>query len=413
MNENLEDILTIENSNKKNGCKLNFFILLSLPLVVLILTISLSFANFAFFKLNISTVIMLILEFFFYSFLAKQNIFYKVCDIESKSALLKSRLEEFIEENSITLLGDENKAFGSLKDIIKSFLQTEVNSPTRYFIFSLFLSTLALFLTDIFINLDKGFYLSDLKSSIILIIYSSFLALWWLYLQFTQNKRIQEEISSIEEEYKERFWNQSEIEKAKIIQEKILIKEIETSFKKAFTPQFIKDFEYRIKSKIELFFETLKSEKEFQNLMLEGYKNLLENYKKINQNQLEILSYIKHSKDHIEISYEKLQNSLSLLEETIDKLSKETQTLNIVSLNTFEKISNSIDDFEEKYQNIAKNTAEVYKVIELSSKVIHQRNLLLEKQNQTFIKEIEALNINIENLNRSVAKLSEESLNVQ
>ncbi len=406
MSENIKEIL-IEDK-KRNGCKLNFLILLSIPAIVLVLIATLSFANFYAVKLNPSTLVLLFSEFLLYSFLAKQNIFYKVCDIESKSALLKSRLEEFIEENSLTLFADENKAFGSLKEIIKSFLQVEINSPTRYFLFSLFLSAFSLFLTEIFIKLDENFSPNDLKSSLILLIYPSVLALWWLYLQFSQNGRIQEEILSIEEEYKERFWNESEIEKAKIIQEKILIKEIENSFKKAFTPQFIKDFEYKIKSRMELFFETLKSEKEFQNLMMEGYKNLLENYKKINRNQLEILTYIKHSKDHMEISYEKLQNSLSLLEETIDKLSKETQTLNIVSLNTFEKISNSIDDFEEKYRNIAKNTAEVYKVIEISSKVIHQRNILLEKQNQTFIKEMEALNINIENLNKTVEKLSKE-----
>jgi len=402
--ENLQDILIIEKKESGQNCLINFMILLSFPLI-LFLFFLLGYMKILSFEIDLFTLGLLFALSLFFALAAKQNSFYKQCDMESKIALLKAKTEEYMEKNLLTLT-EETKTFGSIEPLISSFLRQNISSENKIPLF-IFLFSFALFLIDISFKTETKNISFIIKTSLYIPLFSTLTAMWWLFFDNRQKSCIKNRVLDLQKRYTENFWSQSEIEKLKIIQNKLLIKEIQSSFEKAFTPHFIKDFEYRIKSKIELFFETLKSEKELQNLMLESYSDLLQKYGQFNKSQLEILQYLKYSKENIDNSYEKIENIISSLDEAVNKLSKETQMLNVISLNTFEHVSNSIANFDQSYENIANNTSKIYSTLELSSENIKQRNTLIEEQNRIFIKAIESLNINIDMLNTAIKNLKQ------
>ncbi|NPA81984.1 MAG: hypothetical protein GXO31_05200 [Epsilonproteobacteria bacterium] len=389
MAESIEDILLTEDKVNSN-CISNLLVLISLPITILIF-ISIDTFRFSFLSLEKSSLFFSLILLSFSIYFYKKSPFYIVCDAQSAVEHLKNLLKEKIEKQSFSI-DNETKSIGDLKSIVFDFKE-----KYKIDIRSKILQSLT-YLSVIFLGI---FYEINLKNISFLIFYALILFSWQFYWENRLLENIEHLIEKIENEFTEKFWEKNELKKYEIIQNEILSDRIQKSFNKAFDPKFIKNLEYTLKSQIEALLENIKKEKDFQDKLFQKQSRLLENYKNMEQKQLEALNHIKASKENSDLIFKNIQKINSSLEDSVDKLSKEIRLLNVVTLNTFEKISNSINRFEESYENISKETAKVYKVLEKSSKIYSEKEEFSKERAEDISKLLKTLNLNIEILNKN------------
>jgi len=353
--------------------------------------ISIDTFRFSFLSLEKSSLFFSLILLSFSIYFYKKSPFYIVCDAQSAVEHLKNLLKEKIEKQSFSI-DNETKSIGDLKSIVFDFKE-----KYKIDIRSKILQSLT-YLSVIFLGI---FYEINLKNISFLIFYALILFSWQFYWENRLLENIEHLIEKIENEFTEKFWEKNELKKYEIIQNEILSDRIQKSFNKAFDPKFIKNLEYTLKSQIEALLENIKKEKDFQDKLFQKQSRLLENYKNMEQKQLEALNHIKASKENSDLIFKNIQKINSSLEDSVDKLSKEIRLLNVVTLNTFEKISNSINRFEESYENISKETAKVYKVLEKSSKIYSEKEEFSKERAEDISKLLKTLNLNIEILNKN------------
>ncbi len=389
MADSIEDILLTEDKVNSN-CISNLLVLISLPITILIF-ISIDTFRFSFLSLEKSSLFFSLILLSFSIYFYKKSPFYIVCDAQSAVEHLKNLLKEKIEKQSFSI-DNETKSIGDLKSIVFDFKE-----KYKIDIRSKILQSLT-YLSVIFLGI---FYEINLKNISFLIFYALILFSWQFYWENRLLENIEHLIEKIENEFTEKFWEKNELKKYEIIQNEILSDRIQKSFNKAFDPKFIKNLEYTLKSQIEALLENIKKEKDFQDKLFQKQSRLLDNYKNMEQKQLEALNHIKASKENSDLIFKNIQKINSSLEDSVDKLSKEIRLLNVVTLNTFEKISNSINRFEESYENISKETAKVYKVLEKSSKIYSEKEEFSKERAEDISKLLKTLNLNIEILNKN------------
>ncbi len=319
MEESIENIALLE-GKKRNKCFLNLFISLSLPFLILLISLIATFQFNLFSKQN-SPILITILIFSYPLF--KNSLYVKVCDIYEEAEKFEKGIKNYIQEMTLTFY-KQNKSIIDLEKETESFLENYKIDLTNTIFYFLALLSLSL-LSFVFI---------DVKSFAYSLFFSLAIINWNYFLDKKTYTKLKEKIIKIKENNKELFWNQREIEKYKILQNEYTNFEIQRIFEKVFTPEFLENFQRAIKKEIEILFDILKKEKNVQKHILKEYLTLLE----------KIDSYEKNNS----ILLKNIQNTNLSFEKIIKNLSKEIKILNAMILGSFETINESTKRFQEK-----------------------------------------------------------------
>ncbi len=326
MEESIENIiLPLEKRNK--GCFSNLLVLLSLPFIILVL-VSILIFQFSLFEKELFLLLSTI--FALSALFLKNSPFVKICEPKFLASNFSKEIEELSKELSLTVYR-ESRSVNDLSLLISNFLENyRIDLINKIFSFSVYFSISLLNL--IFLN-EKSFFFS--------LFFSLAIINWQYFLEKRAFEKLKSEVLKVKEKSKELFWSAEELERYKILQNEQINFEIKRSFEKAFTPEFIKNFEYIIKKEITIFFNLTKKEREAQ-------KKLLLEYEKVLKEQKIFIKELKEFKNLESGFFKDMENINSSLKNIIEHLSKELKVLNAISLHTFENIQKEIQNIKNK-----------------------------------------------------------------
>ncbi len=347
-------MMPLETHNHTHSCFSQFFAILLLPLLFLGGLIA---AYLDFIPLNVETHTLAIITFIFLIFVLfiKHNANYAVCTMRGSFVRMESDLEEAIEENDLTIMG-ETKSTLNIETFITDYYKDIRNDNFAKVASSVFpmmgiLGTfiaIALSMPDFTVKdlsaLDQeiSLLLSGIGTAFYASIYGIFLSLLWTYFEKRGMSKADKNIYDLERLYNKRIWKKSELIKHEHTQSELKDQQIVQTLKDTFNLDFIKELNQQYMKNYKTIIDdttnsfTLLSE-HMQTSSVELRKTL-----ELIQSREESVNAVAHIKSNIE-SFNKnsqsLHKALERFDGTVD--------------HTFEKIDSEVGQIVEKLADFA------------------------------------------------------------
>lgn len=178
------------------------------------------------FSVELHSVILIGSIFLIYLNLFKHNAYYASCKFRSRAKLLKVKLADYINRNSLTIEAT-SKGKASIDDFLHEFTLPLRNANFASVAFGIF-PTLGILGTFISIALSMPDFsssstaglekeistlLGGVGTAFYVSIYGIFLSIWWIFFEKIGVSRFEKDIMVIKENTKDFFWNKIDIEK--------------------------------------------------------------------------------------------------------------------------------------------------------------------------------------------------------
>lgn len=367
-----------ETPNEQN-CFGQFFAILLLPLLFMGGLVA---AYLGFIPLNVEMHTLIIITFIFLIFILfiRHNANYAVCYMRGSFVRMENDLQEALEENDLTIMG-ETKSTLDIETFITDYYKEIRNDNFAMVASSVFpmlgiLGTfiaIALSMPDFTVKdlsaLDQeiSLLLSGIGTAFYASIYGIFLSLLWTYFEKRGMSKADKNIHDLERLYNRRIWKKSELIKHEHTQSELKDQQIVQTLKDTFNLDFIKELNQQYMKNYKTIIDdttnsfTLLSE-HMQVSSVELRKTLA-----MIQSRDESVNAVAHIKSNIEEfnkSAKNLHGALERFDGTVD--------------HTFEKIDSEVGQIVEKLADFAFMLSEQNREI--------QQKLRLQQQKEKKVK---------------------------
>lgn len=367
-----------ETPNEQN-CFGQFFAILLLPLLFMGGLVA---AYLGFIPLNVEMHTLIIITFIFLIFILfiRHNANYAVCYMRGSFVRMENDLQEALEENDLTIMG-ETKSTLDIETFITDYYKEIRNDNFARVASSVFpmlgiLGTfiaIALSMPDFTVKdlsaLDQeiSLLLSGIGTAFYASIYGIFLSLLWTYFEKRGMSKADKNIHDLERLYNRRIWKKSELIKHEHTQSELKDQQIVQTLKDTFNLDFIKELNQQYMKNYKTIIDdttnsfTLLSE-HMQVSSVELRKTLA-----MIQSRDESVNAVAHIKSNIEEfnkSAKNLHGALERFDGTVD--------------HTFEKIDSEVGQIVEKLADFAFMLSEQNREI--------QQKLRLQQQKEKKVK---------------------------
>ena len=367
-----------ETHNEQN-CFGQFFAILLLPLLFMGGLVA---AYLGFIPLNVEMHTLIIITFIFLIFILfiRHNANYAVCYMRSSFGQMETDLQEALEENDLTIMG-ETKSTLAIETFISDYYKEIRNDNFAKVASSVFpmlgiLGTfiaIALSMPDFTVKdlsaLDQeiSLLLSGIGTAFYASIYGIFLSLLWTYFEKRGMSKADKNIHDLERLYNRRIWKKSELIKHEHTQSELKDQQIVQTLKDTFNLDFIKELNQQyMKNYKTIIDDTTNSFTLLSEHMQVSSAELRKTLEMI-QSRDESVNAVAHIKSNIEEfnkSAKNLHGALERFDGTVD--------------HTFEKIDSEVGQIVEKLADFAFMLSEQNREI--------QQKLRLQQQKEKKVK---------------------------
>ena len=336
-------------SHRNQNCIPQFLAILILPLLFMGGLIA-GYLGYVPLHVEIHTLVIIAFIFLTFILFIRHNANYAVCHMQGSFGEMESNLQEAMEENSLTIMG-ETKSTLAIDAFISDYYKDIRNDNFAKVAPSVFpmlgiLGTfvaIALSMPDFTVKdlsaLDReiSLLLSGIGTAFYASIYGIFLSLLWTYFEKRGISKADKYIYDLESIYNKYIWKKSELIKHEHMQSELKDQQIIQTLKDTFNLDFIKEMnEQYIKNYKTIIDDTTNSFNKLSEHMQESSVELRKTLTLI-QSREESINAIAHIKENIE-SFNKnsqsLHRALQHFDETVD--------------HTFVKIDSEVGQIVEK-----------------------------------------------------------------
>jgi len=365
----------IENeTSHSSNCYANFIAILILPLLFLA---GLYAGYLGFIPLKVETHTLVIITFIFAIFVLfiKHNANYAVCHMRSSFRKMENDLQEALEENSLTIMG-ETKSTLAIESFIADYYKDIRNDNFAKVASSVFpmlgiLGTfiaIAISMPDFTVKdldaLDQeiSILLSGIGTAFYASIYGIFLSLLWTYFEKRGSSKADRNIYDLERIYNTRIWKKSELIKHEHMQSELKDQQIVQTLRDTFNLDFIKELnEQYMKNYKTIIDDTTNSFMQLSQHIQTSSAELRKTLEMIHSRE-ESVNAVAHIKSNIESfnrNAEGLHKALEHFDSTVD--------------HTFEKIDSEVGEIVEKLADFAFMISEQNREIQNRLQLQHTR----------------------------------------
>jgi len=366
-------MIETETSSGKN-CFPSFLAILLLPLLFLSALFA-GYLGFIPFKVEIHTLVIITFIFAIFTLFIKHNANYAVCRMRGSFRKMEGDLQEALEENELTIMG-ETKSTLAIETFISDYYKDIRNDNFAKVASSVFpmlgiLGTfiaIALSMPDFTVKdldaLDReiSILLSGIGTAFYASIYGIFLSLLWIYFEKRGSSKADKNIYDLEKIYNRRIWKKSELIKHEHIQSELKDQQVVQTLKDTFNLDFIKELnEQYMKNYKRIIDDTTNSFTRLSEHIQVSSTELRKTLEMI-QSREESVNAVAHIKNNIErfnTNAENLHKALEHFDGTVD--------------HTFEKIDSEVGDIVEKLADFAFMISEQNREIQNKLKLQHIR----------------------------------------
>lgn len=415
--QNINEITTQKKDNelKESRCQKAFIYIFFIPTIIFILVL-LSYLTIIPIKMEFHSVVIVGLIYVIFLSFIKHNAYYSVCSFKNRKKIVIKEINNYIEKNLITLMGQE-KAIGTIDKFFNKLSKNLRNDNFAAVASGVFptLGILGTFISIAISMPDFGVSSTDaLNSEITKLlggvgtafyasIYGIFLSLLWIFFEKRGFSYIQKNIQETKELFQDKLWTQEEIQRANFIEQQTLNNDLQVTIKQSMSPEFIRNMNETIRGQSEMLLEILKEDKTLHEELRNTYKTVVEKFAEITDKQDNVIGKLDKSIENANQSYlnlsenvlklESLSESLKFTYESItvqnttskqlaDTLEKVSTTLSEKTVDIVSSIENIADDLVKSQNNM---TTSSEKFVEIGTNMSNLINGLTETTNKQII----------------------------
>ena len=366
-------MIETEISSGKN-CFPNFFTILLLPLLFLSALFA-GYLGFIPFKVEIHTLVIITFIFAIFVLFIRHNANYAVCHMRGSFRKMESDLQEALEENELTIMG-ETKSTLAIETFISDYYKDIRNDNFAKVASSVFpmlgiLGTfiaIALSMPDFTVKdldaLDReiSVLLSGIGTAFYASIYGIFLSLLWIYFEKRGSSKADKNIYDLEKIYNKHIWKKSELIKHEHMQSELKDQQIIQTLKDTFNLDFIKELNEQYMKNYKTIIDDTTNSFTLLGEHIQMSSTELRKTLETIQSRDESINAVAHIRNNIERfnkNAENLHKALEHFDGTVD--------------HTFEKIDSEVGDIVEKLADFAFMISEQNREIQNKLKLQHIR----------------------------------------
>lgn len=349
---------------RSNSCMGPFFVILSLPLLLLILLV-MGYLELIPLKVELHTLLIIALIFVIFVTFIKHNADYAACHMRDSFKHMEDELQNALRANALTIM-EKTKSTLNVNDFITEFYKDIRNDNFARVAPSVFpmlgiLGTfiaIAISMPDFTVKdldaLDReiSILLSGIGTAFYASIYGIFLSLLWTYFEKKGSSIVDKNIYDLERIYDGRIWKESELIKHKHMQSELKDQEIVKTLKETFNLDFIHEMnEQYLKNFTTIVHETNSNFAELTEHMKSASMNLTETLEKIREKEeyIDGVSVMTENIEGFNQSAYTLQKSMEQFDTTVD--------------HTFDKIDTELGQAVEKLATFGRIISEQNQLI--------------------------------------------------
>ena len=370
---------------KQKSCFAPFFALLFLPLLFLSGLVA-GYLGYVPLHVEIHTLIIIAFIFLIFVLFIRHNANVAVCKMRGSFVKMEGDLEEALEENTLTIMG-ETKSTLVIDSFIADYYKEIRNDNFAKVAPSVFpmlgiLGTfiaIALSMPDFTVKdldaLDQeiSLLLSGIGTAFYASIYGIFLSLLWIYFEKRGISKVEKNIYDLEKIYNKRIWKRSELIKHEHMQSELKDQQIVQTLRDTFNLDFIKEInEQYMKNYKTIIDDTTNSFMQLSEHMQNTSSDLRETLGMIQSREESVnaVAYIKKNIEAFNQNAQSLNKALEHFDSTVD--------------HTFEKIDTEVGEIVEKLADFAFMLSEQNREIQNKLRIEQmKRDHIIEKRSDS------------------------------
>lgn len=340
----------IQLPEQKVLCFPRFFLILFAPLLLYGSLVAGYFGQISL-KTEIHSIIIVGFIFFIFIFFIKHNAWYSYCKFENNLGDTITQIDEYLSQNELEV-GNKRKSIGSIEPFFDKHIRSIRNDNFAGIASSIF-PTLGILGTFVAIAismpdfsaesqeaLDKEItiLLSGVGTAFYASIYGIFLSIWWVFFEKRGLSKIEKNLDTMKELYKNKVWAKEEIEILSIVQNKLQNESLLSKLEHTINPEFIQSLDRIAQSKINLIQKLNDEHKNLEVTLFTRYKNIIALFDRSAEKQDQLMVDFERIHDLISKVNSQSSNSMLDLESFTKALKSEIYTV----LSSFELVSSDL-----------------------------------------------------------------------
>jgi len=370
---------------KQKSCFAQFFALLFFPLLFLAGLVA-GYLGYVPLHVEIHTLIIITFIFLIFVLFIRHNANFAVCKMRGSFAKMEGDLEEALEENALTIMG-ETKSTLVIESFIADYYKEIRNDNFAKVAPSVFpmlgivgtFIAIALSMPDFTVKdldaLDQeiSLLLSGIGTAFYASIFGIFLSLLWIYFEKRGISKVEKNIYDLEKIYNKRIWKKSELIKHEHMQSELKDQQIVQTLRDTFNLDFIKELnEQYMKNYKTIIDDTTNSFMQLSEHMQNTSSDLRETLGMIQSREESVnaVAYIKKNIEAFNQNAQMLHKALEHFDGTVD--------------HTFEKIDSEVGEIVEKLADFAFMLSEQNREIQNKLRIEQmKRDHIIEKRSDS------------------------------
>ncbi len=354
---------------KSRSCFLRWFVLLSLPLLILLGVIA-GYLGVVPFSVHTHSVVMISIIFIIYFIFLKHNAYYATCKFSKNLDDLEDAMGDYINKNRLKLANKtkSNAPFDAFMQSYTSSLRNDnfASVATGVFptlgILGTFISialTMPSFSSTDAIGMEREIskLLGGVGTAFYVSIYGIFLSLWWLFFEKSGMSQFEKDVAKIKRRVKNLFWSKEEIEQIHFVKSMENFEHLNQVFEKITANEFIQNLENILQQRVDLFESVIHHEQNMLKQTTSYFNELTKDSELQMQKSREFLDRYNDltlSMNHI---VNRMDDSSQALRQIVEKLTHKESDLAHSQANLLQDIKSHRLDLDQTLQAL-KNEGE-------------------------------------------------------